>query len=62
MFKVTIYRIDSECPVVYENVKHAWYEQCNRLIISVFKEPGKPDHYYWHWPLAMISHIRVERM
>jgi len=59
-WKVTIYRRDSETPVVLENVKHCWWEDGGaRFVVSVFTEP--PDHYYIAYPVELISHTKVER-
>ena len=57
---ITIYRRDSETPVIYENVKHFWWEESARLVISVFNDDG-PKHYYWIWPVDLISHTKAER-
>lgn len=58
-WKVTIYRTDSHTPVIYENVKHAWWEGDN-YVVSCLKAGG-PEHYYWTWPGKSISHVREER-
>lgn len=59
LWRVTIYRTDSHTPVVYELVKHAWWES-DRYIVSVLKWRGSRAHYYWTWPRERISHIREE--
>ena len=61
MWKVSIYRVDSHTPVVYENVKHAWWES-GRYVVSQYTEPGVSDkHHYWTWPEQAISHIKEIR-
>ena len=60
LWVVTIYRRDSETPVVYENVKHFWWEDW-RLVVSVIKTAETGEHFYWIWPCDLISHTKVER-
>ena len=56
---VTIYRIDSRTPVVYENVKHAWWEGKN-YVVAQFDGDG-PEHHYWTWPGKSISHVKEKK-
>ena len=60
LWVLTLYRRDSETPVVYENVKHFWWEEW-RLVISVVKTLETGEHFYWIWPRDLISHVKVER-
>jgi hypothetical protein len=69
MWKITIYRRDSHTPVVYDYVKHVWWED-NNYIIAQFSEPfednssgsGLGTHHYWTWLREQISHIKEERV
>lgn len=60
-WKVTLYRRDSETPVIYDLVKHAWWEESARFIIAQFKVGSEHEHHYWTWPVDLISHIKIER-
>lgn len=58
---VTVYRTDSETPVVYDRVKHTWWEG-TRLVISQYTTtPQAGEHHYWIWPGARIGHVKVAR-
>lgn len=64
---VTIYRRDSRTKVVYENVKHAWWENDNYCIaqftaagFSSTSGTGDGTHHYWTWPRELISHVEEE--
>ena len=58
VWQITIYRRDSETPVVYNKVKHYWWEDW-RLVISQYSTA--PNHHYWIWPRELISHVKVEK-
>lgn len=57
-WKVTIYRRDSQTKVVYENVKHAWWDG-DLYKVAQYSTP--PKHHYWTWPVTLISHVKEER-
>lgn len=62
LWTITICRIDSEVSVVYKDVKHFWWEETKRLVVSQLDEPGVSDkHHYFIWPERMISHVKAER-
>ncbi len=69
MYRVTVYRHDSITPVIYEGVKHVWW-QGDVLAIAYHVEGEeeargnrkvKPHDYLW-WPRERISHVRVEHV
>lgn len=69
MFRVTVYRHDSITPVVYENVKHAWWQGdvlCISYLTGGVEHRGNrsevPSHDYLWWPRERISHVRVEHV
>ena len=58
VWTIKIYRRDSETPVVYEDVKHFWWEDW-RLVVSQYRSADGPEHDYWIWPRDLISHVKV---
>lgn len=59
--KITIYRDDSTTPVVYENVKHIWYEGNNSvLVVSQYRGTGD-EHDYFHWPVNRFQWFKDEK-
>jgi hypothetical protein len=58
---VTIYRNDSQTPVVYDNVKHEWSDGRVYVVSQYTHTPDQKTHHYWKWPWARISHVKVER-
>jgi hypothetical protein len=51
MRQVTIYRDDSTAQVVYTDVKTFFWTANNTVLtIARYYEPGKPEHFYVHWP------------
>ena len=59
-WQVKIYRRDSETPVEYDKVKHAWWEDGGaRFVVAQYTNP--PDHQYFIWPVALISHVAMKK-
>ena len=61
-YQVTIYRRDSESSVVYERVKHIWWNRYGVLIVSVLRSLDAPEHDYWEWPREMIDHVKIQKV
>ena len=59
MYRVTIYRVNSETPVVYERVKHCWWAGPSIFVVSQLRTIGQSDHDYWEWPVSQIDHIHI---
>lgn len=60
--RITLYREDSTTPVVYERVKHIWYEAEGQvLVVAYLLEDGKA-HDYAHWPMRKIAWYREEKI
>jgi hypothetical protein len=60
-WRVSVYRNDSHTPVVYEDVKHAWWEHGRYIIAQYVNSKEGGEHFYWTWPGERISHVKEER-
>lgn len=60
--RVTVYREDSVTQVVYDRVKHTWWEAGHSIfVISQFTGDG-PEHHYICWPRERIAWFRIQPM
>ncbi len=61
--RITIYRDDSTTPVVYEPVKHYWYEAHGTvLVIAYIVDAESGRHNYVHWPRENFTWFRDEKL
>ena len=61
--RITIYRDHSTTPVVYEPVKHYWYEAGNTvLVIAYVTDVETGFHNYVHWPVSRFHWFRDEKL
>lgn len=61
--RITVYRDDSTTPVVYEPVKHYWYEANNTvLVIAYITHADTGAHNYVHWPVSRFQWFRDEKL
>lgn len=63
MRRLTLYRDDSTAQVRYENVKtHFWTCDNTVLTIALFREAGRKEHYYVHWPRERFCWFKDEEI
>ena len=61
--RVSIYRDDSTTTVVYDDVKHVWWEAGNSVfVVAYFTDDSRKAHDYAHWPRERICWIRDEKV
>ena len=60
--RITIYRDDSTTPVVYEPVKHYWYEAGNTVLVIAYLIDDQGSHNYVHWPVERFQWFRDEKL
>lgn len=60
LWRVSLYRDDSETTVVLERVKHAFLTGGNTILtIAQYADDG--SHHYINWPLSRLCWWRIER-
>lgn len=60
--RISIYRDDATTPVIYENVKHVWYEAGNSiLVVSQYQNDYNGEHNYFHWPVSRFQWYKDEK-
>lgn len=62
MRRITLYRDDSTTPVVYEPVKHYWYESNGAVLVIAYVSGANGEHNYAHWPIARVAWFRDEKL
>ena len=60
--RITLYRDDSTTPVVYERVKHFWYENGGRVLVIAYLVGTSGAHDYVHWPVKRFTWFRDEKV
>jgi len=63
MRKLTLYRDDSTTQVVYENVKHFFWNANNTvLVIAQYDDVTPGSHHYIHWPRERFCWFKDEKV
>ena len=61
--RVSVYRDDSTTPVIYEPVKHIWWEAGNSVfVVAYITDEATGSHNYAHWPRERICWIKDEKL
>ena len=60
--RITLYRDDSTTPVVYERVKHFWYENGGKVLVIAYFVGDGGSHDYVHWPVERFAWFRDEKV
>ena len=60
--RITIYRDDSTTPVVYDRVKHIWWEAHGSVLVIAYLIDSEGAHDYVHWPRERIAWFREEKI
>lgn len=60
-WRVTIYRDDSETPIVYESVNSAFMTAGNTVLTVTIWNCAAGEHYYVNWPRERVAWWKVER-
>lgn len=63
MRKITLYRDDSTTQVVFENVKHFFWNAGNTvLVIAQYSNVETGVHHYIHWPRERFCWFKDEKV
>jgi len=62
MRRITVYREDSTTTVMYQPVKHYWYEAGGRVLVISHIVGKNGEHDYAHWPMRRVAWFRDEKI
>lgn len=60
--RITLYRDDSSTPVIYDHVKHIWWEARGTVLVIAYYIDDRGAHDYAHWPRERIAWFREEKI